>query len=373
MMIAVVIISLAVSGLGLAFAFGGGSQQASIAGGQTPATPAQAAAAVSQTAQGGPYCGEDGSSDMSYWNKDNNGASVTYINGTLLLKGKTASGVDWFSQSAASSQGTTLAAGTSTITDAYPCGGDIDVYIQHDLNGTNSLATPEKIVGLQAREDPVRVQLDGGSRFSTLQMRVFDNNNNGYVVANVTNAAGTTDNTIAPGQILNFTTITSNATGLTVGADGNINYRIELKTTEGDKFFGKPHGFLVGIDTESDGNQADWDEDTVSLTPTTSSLGTCTDVSSSWNDNDLAALSAYEVVFHCTGAVTETAYNKLEFYLKSGSGVNPDLNLGLTFVHLGDYLDEESGSDVITARGFRSDGSTRTQIALVQRAGLVVV
>jgi hypothetical protein len=155
---------------------------------------------------------------------------------------------------------------------------------------------------------------------------------------------------------LSFYSTTGNDTAVTLGSDETADYRIEIRTNSTQKEFG--HGAYIAIDTEDSSNTADVDEDTVEVIVNGQVL---TDISSTLPGNDVSALSTSELIYKVEPGIIRQQTTTIDLEFTPESGTNPDFDVLVRFVPLGNYQDDDNPNEILTGVGFRTD-SSRTAI-----------
>lgn len=246
---------------------------------------------------------------------------------------------------------TLTASGTSyvSLTDVIKCGHEVDVYIKSDQDQENGrlIAT---LKPSQTREDPIR--LDGkGSAYGGLHCRVKDLTEDNYIYDSAS-ATKTTYRALAATAI-NWTSTTDNVTGMTLGATDVFDVRLECKTSSADKEFGETT--MLCLDVLDDSNSNDWDEPEVSV-----SGKTLTEMKGNLNDEDKQALAAYEYCYELAKPIGDTKVS-INVEISPGDGVNPDKDVAFKFLAKGVYHSINDPNKLIWSY-FRDD-SGNTEIA----------
>ena len=191
------------------------------------------AEAIGAAVGSGSFCSDNADVNLAIRLLDNEGTSVAYNNATLLIKNVEDGKLTISDITDTTSTGTTL-------TDALLCGKPYKVYVQHNVNGTNSLSEAVDISADETRVAVVNKDITGSSRFSVLSARAKDNENDGFMFQeHVSPPAAATTQTEVGNYALNFTS-TTNATAQAIGTSGVFDVTLGLTATESDGVFGGP-------------------------------------------------------------------------------------------------------------------------------------
>jgi len=236
-----------------------------------------------------------------------------------------------------------------THSNVLKCGNDAgyEIIVKTTQDGLNA---GEDVIVIKPEElfqDPVEKTLKI-SKHTLVQAKAYDAD--GRVAMGV--GAVTAYDTLP--AVFNETS----GSAITIGADGYLDVEFTLAPATSNEAGGKEA--MICVNYADDSNVDDWEETSLDLMFEGTGLSEAT-----LSANDAMALSAYEKCYalpHPVGKTTAGEYDsvsKLNFYIKSQAGVNPDFSPVLRYVELGSYQSSKDQDNVLTGV-VAQDNSART-------------
>ncbi len=302
-------------------------------------TEAEVSVAISEE-----FCSNNPNVDLSVKQLDALTATATPVNASYYL-------VDITDPEATSVDEVTIPTDSlsfSASSDALLCGHEYDIYVKTSQDDDVGTLVAE-LDSSDTMQDPVKLTFSIPQN-DEVRLRVYDLTEGAYMYDDSDNS--NTDYEEAS-SALNFTSSTNNETAKTVGADEDVEFRVEVKTENADKQFGAET--YIAFDYIDDSNANDWQEPTV-----TYSGQTLDNVKGTLSSNDQLGLNAYEAVYKLPTAVDEST-SKVEVLFMTGSGVNPNMDIAGKFLGTGVYVDDENPNELLVGSLFRTD-SARTEM-----------
>ena len=159
-----------------------------------------------------------------------------------------------------------------------------------------------------------------------------------------------------------FKSKTDNSTPITVGTDGYLDMKYEVRTVQTDTDYAD-FGMYILVDAD----KTDWKEPSVKWEGKTLKPIDLT-------GDEAAAYSAYEYVYYVDASVmgidgdpSEPVVSRtprtLDFYIEAKSGVNPDMDPVIAFASIGQYNSIVAGR---TGRGAVKDDGSNSQVFTLQ-------
>lgn len=304
------------------------------------------------------FCSDNPTKTLKLREKDMLSSTGGYINGsTVYIKN-----LDTGSVVEATLSGGTGGSFTSVATDLN-CKSEkgYEIYVK----GSGEYSSDGKLVLTPAELSESRTTLERtieGTAYSPFKVKVRDDDANAdaYTSTNSTDyVSSTLTSTFYSG---------TGSTGWTVGTDGYLDLQFTFAPNVSAETKGK--GMYIALNTEDDSNINDWDEDSIKIVWDGVTLSEA-DLPS----NDLKALSAYEKVYYVENPIgmkdgVKDSVTKVDFYIQSDDGINPDFDPVIKIVALGDYKSTTS-DDVLVNVGFQDD-SSRTELYSAQTITLSV-
>lgn len=299
------------------------------------------------------FCANNPQIDADIRLRDSLADSSTYVDATLYFK-ETSSGTVISTTAGANSA-------FDTVSELLKCNEEYEVYVQSDQGGINGAYLGNVV----ADQEPVRVDAAVTNNSGGIQARVYDRDEAAWTwSASDGSAAGQYVTLNSTGVIFYSTT---NATAKTVGADGELNYRIDAKTVNTNKAYGVKT--LLAVDYSNENNADDWDEPTIRVDGKKLS-----DMRGSLSSNDQLALSGMESVYDFGFAVGDSA-TEIDVEMITGDGINADYDPTFWFVGTGVYTEDDNPNTILgidnkddgsdsglnSLVGFRTD-SSRTEL-----------
>lgn len=310
------------------------------------------------------FCSNNPDLNLNVRIQDGLASTVSYINGTIYVKNLDTGSITSYSITGANANGA-----FDSESNIFNCQSKkgYEIYVARDADDYNSdgkvVITTDML-----KQDPVEVTILG-TKHTLTKWKAYDND----AKSNLYGYMGATydvDNS-SSFYTHNGSTITINtdaaATAKTVGVDGFLDYEFTIAPSSANEQGGEQA--ILCINYADDTNAADWDGDTLSLTFDNLVLSEAT-----LNANDVLALNAYEKCFALPYPVGTDAngnvktQHKLDLYIASQSGQNPDYDPVLRYVELSDVQSSKDSSIILENVAFQDDtsktavGSAKTQL-----------
>lgn len=313
------------------------------------------------------FCANNPSPNVKVRAKDSERATARYGDVLLALKDVDSGSV------VTETLGNSAAYEASTDTP-LTCLHSYDVFV---LTNNNTGVNGKYVGRYKADRNPVEIDLVFTNSSATPQARIYDLDAAGYLYEAAPNdaaPAGTFLNLNSSGTYWRSNT---NATDITVAADGELRLRLDLQGSAADTKFGIKS--LLAWDNSDDTNTDDW------ATPIFSVNGVeLSDVKGSLPSDSQLGLSGYELVYDLGFAVDEVV-RSVQIQQKSGAGVNPDMDLRFRIagtgiiqsnkdpnVLVGGIIDESAPAKLNTYVAF-SDASSREQVVSASGAHIGII